>query len=58
VDGSLPQPSLDKSPYAVFRTTRIPADHPGIANRKLDVLDPQPAWFDYAARENDESKQP
>jgi len=56
-DGSLPQPGLDKSPYAVFRATRIPADHPGLANRKLGALDPQPAWFDFAAQENDESEQ-
>ena len=56
-DGSLPQPGLDEFPYAVFRATRIPADQPGFANRKLGALDPQPAWFDFAARESDESKQ-
>ncbi|MCH8084390.1 MAG: aryl-sulfate sulfotransferase [Myxococcales bacterium] len=56
-DGSLPQPGLDDVPYAVFRATRIPADQPGLANRKLGALDPQPAWFDFAARESDESKQ-
>jgi len=57
-DGSLPQPGLDKSPYAVYRATRIPTDHPGLANRKLEEMDPQPTWFDYTARETDESKQP
>jgi len=56
-DGSLPQPGLDEFPYAVFRATRIPADQPGLANRKLGALDPQPAWFDFSARESDESKQ-
>ena len=57
-DGSPPQPGLDERPYAVFRATRIPADHPGLANRKLHALDPQPAWFDFAAWQNDESSQP
>ena len=57
-DGSPPQPGLDERPYAVFRATRIPADHPGLANRKLEALDPQPTWFDFAAQKNDESKQP
>jgi hypothetical protein len=49
-DGSMPQPGLDESPYAVYRATRISAGHPGLANRKLGALDPQPAWFDFAAR--------
>jgi len=57
-DGSPPQPGLDERPYAVYRATRIPADHPGLTNRKLGALDPQPAWFDFAARENNESKKP
>lgn len=45
-DGSMPQPGLEDSPYAVFRATRIPADHPGIAGRRLEPLDPQPAWHE------------
>jgi hypothetical protein len=49
-DGSMPQPGLDEPPYAVYRATRISAGHPGLANRKLGALDPQPAWFDVAAR--------
>ena len=57
-DGSPPQPGLDSKEraYAVFRATRIPADHAGLANRQLAALDPQPAWFDYAAHEKDEPK--
>ena len=47
-DGSAPQPGLDASPYAVFRATRIPADHPAVAGRQLVALDPQPAWFEPA----------
>jgi len=45
-DGSLPQPGLDENPYAVFRATRIPADHPALAGRELRALEPQPPWFD------------
>ena len=45
-DGSAPQPGLDASPYAVFRATRIPADHPAVAARRLVALEPQPAWFE------------
>jgi hypothetical protein len=41
-DGSMPQPGLDDSPHAVFRATRIPADHPGLKGRQLVPLDPQP----------------
>jgi hypothetical protein len=49
-DGSLPQPGLDEHPYVVYRATRIPADHPGLANREFVALNPQPAWFDYVTR--------
>jgi hypothetical protein len=45
-DGTLPQPGLEENPYAVFRATRIPADHPALAGKELVALDPQPAWFD------------
>lgn len=41
-DGSMPQPGLDESPNAVFRATRIPADHPALAGRTLEPIDPQP----------------
>lgn len=41
-DGDLPQPGLDRLPNAVFRATRISADHPGLAGRELKPLDPQP----------------
>ena len=47
VDGSLPQPRIDERPFAVFRATRIPADHPAVAGRTLAPLDPQPAWFEW-----------
>jgi hypothetical protein len=47
VDGSLPQPRADERPFAVFRATRIPADHPALAGRTLAPLDPQPAWFEW-----------
>ena len=49
-DGSMPQPGLDDSPYAVFRATRIAADHPAVAGQPfapLAPLDPQPEWFEY-----------
>jgi hypothetical protein len=46
-DGSPPQPRIDERPFAVFRATRIPSDHPGLAGRELAPLDPQPAWFDW-----------
>ncbi len=48
-DGSLPQPGIENSPYAVFRATRIPADHPGLTGRNLTALDPQPAWHEPSA---------
>jgi hypothetical protein len=31
--------------YIIFRSTFIPADHPGLANRKLEPITPQPAVF-------------
>ncbi len=31
--------------YSVFRSTFIPADHPGLANRKLEQINPQPKVF-------------
>ena len=45
-DGTPPQPGLDENPYAVFRATRIPAEHPAVAGRDLPPLEPQPEWFD------------
>jgi len=50
-DGTMPQPGLDKSPYAVFRATRIPADHPAVVRRSLAPLDPQPAWHEVDGEE-------
>ena len=51
--GELRQPNGDPIPmvpqfpltYSVFRSTFIPADHPGLANRKLQPLNPQPQVF-------------
>jgi adenine specific DNA methylase Mod len=31
--------------YITFRSNFIPADHPGLANKKLEPLNPQPAAF-------------
>ena len=47
VDGSLPQPRIDERPFATFRATRIPTDHPALAGRTLAPLEPQPAWHDW-----------
>jgi len=41
-DGSLPQP-VGENTYAVFRATKIPLGHSGLAGRDLKPLDPQPA---------------
>jgi hypothetical protein len=46
VDGSMPQPGLDENPFALFRATRIPADHPALAGRELAPLRPQPPWHE------------
>jgi hypothetical protein len=40
-DGGLPQP-VGKDTYAIFRATKIPTGHPGLAGRELKPLDPQP----------------
>ena len=34
--------SVDKVPFASFRATKIPPDHPALAGRDLKPLDPQP----------------
>jgi len=44
-DGSMPQPGLEENPFAVFRATRIAADHPALTGRTLAPLEPQPAPF-------------
>ena len=49
-DGSPLGPGIDKLPFAVFRASRIPPDHPGLAGRTLAPLDPQPAWAPAAER--------
>ena len=40
-DGSTPHP-VGENTYAVFRATKISADHPALAGRHLAPLDPQP----------------
>ena len=42
--GDAPNPSGDPA-YAVFRATLIPPDHPGLAGRTLEPLDPQPPLY-------------
>jgi hypothetical protein len=43
-DGSPVGPGIEGRPYAVFRATRIPPDHPALRGRSLAPVDPQPAW--------------
>ena len=40
-DGSFPQP-VGPHEYGTFRATHIPLDHPAVAGRELEPLDPQP----------------
>jgi hypothetical protein len=39
-DGSLPQPGIDRYPYAVFQVAAVPANHPALADRRLAALEP------------------
>ncbi|MEO5999418.1 MAG: aryl-sulfate sulfotransferase [Chitinophagaceae bacterium] len=48
--GDIHKPNGDPIPpmirtFSVFRSTFIPADHPALANRKLEPLNPQPKVF-------------
>jgi hypothetical protein len=48
--GDIQKPNGDPVPlfpfaYIAFRATFIPADHPGLANRKLEPINPQPKVF-------------
>lgn len=48
--GEIRKPNGDPNPvmpltYITFRATFIPADHPALANRKLEPLNPQPKVF-------------
>jgi hypothetical protein len=47
-DGSPVGPGISGRPYAVFRATRIPPDHPGLRGRELAPLEPQPATWEAA----------
>jgi hypothetical protein len=42
--------TVEKVPYASFRATKIPPDHPGLAGRDLRPLDPQPAPYELPPR--------
>lgn len=44
-DGTPPQPGLDSRPFATFRVTKIPVDHPALLGRDLRPLDPQPEFW-------------
>ena len=41
-DGTLPQPGVDRYPYAVFQAQKLEVDHPALRGRKLAPLDPPP----------------
>jgi hypothetical protein len=48
--GEIRKPNGDPTPvmpmtFSAFRGTFIPADHPGIANKKLEPINPQPKVF-------------
>jgi len=45
-DGTMPQPGLDERPFATFRVTKVPWDHPALEGRDLRPLDPQPAFWE------------
>jgi len=42
----MPQPGLDKRPFATFRVTKVPWNHPALEGRDLRPLDPQPKFFE------------
>jgi len=44
-DGTFPQP-VGPLIYATFRATHIPIDHPAVAGKVLEPLDPQPAIYE------------
>jgi hypothetical protein len=49
-DGKRATQGTGDRPYAVFRATRIPRDHPALEGRSLTPLEPQPAaWADERA---------
>jgi hypothetical protein len=50
-DGTMPQPGLDERPFATFRVTKIPADHPALIGRDLRPLDPQPEFWELPEEE-------
>jgi hypothetical protein len=45
-DGKPATAGTEDRPYAIFRATRIPKNHPALEGRRLSPLDPQPAWAD------------
>jgi hypothetical protein len=55
-DGKPATAGSDERPYAVFRATRIPTDHPFLKDRTLKPLDPQPKWTELPEKFNGEKK--
>ena len=43
-------PGVEKVPYAAFRATKVPPDHPALAGRDLAPLDPQPVAYKLPAQ--------
>jgi hypothetical protein len=41
-DGSLPQPGIDRYPFAVFQVANVAPDHPALARRRLAAVEPLP----------------
>ena len=42
--------TVEKVPFASFRATKIPPDHPALAGRDLKPLDPQPEPYQLPPR--------
>jgi hypothetical protein len=54
-DGKPATAGADERPYAVFRATRIPADHAFLKDRTLKPLDPQPKWTELPKKFKEET---
>lgn len=52
-DGRFPQP-VGPHEYAIFRATHIPLDHPAVAGKTLEPLDPQPNIYVPGKKEEEE----
>jgi hypothetical protein len=49
----MPQPGLDTRPFATFRVTKIPADHPALVGRDLRPVEPQPEFWQVPIEEGE-----